>query len=231
MGEVMKDGKKSLIYAALIITSLLILFLTPLREWLTLSTLNSKLQHFQHLYNNSPILFVFSYILLYISTNTLFIPIGVLLNLAAGAIWGMPLGFLIALVSTTFGATSAYLFTRFMVKDFVLQMWGERIRKILKYVNHRNKMYLFILRLTPMFPYSLVNAAFAFTEIRPITFLGITFLGQILVIGILTNTGTELAKLHSLQDLWSLDLLVALFFFAVTPLVTTFLIKRFTRAK
>jgi uncharacterized membrane protein YdjX (TVP38/TMEM64 family) len=169
--------------------------------------------------------------LLYVLTNTLFIPIGVILNLAAGAIWGMPYGFFIALISTTLGATGAFSLTRFMLREQVFKLWGKKIEKILNYVNHRNKLYLFILRLTPMFPYSLVNAAFAFTSLSVAYFALITFLGQILVIAILTNTGTELSKLNTMSDLWNPQMLMALFFFAITPIITTVLIKRFTKVK
>ncbi len=108
---------------------------------------------------------------------SLSLPIGMLLTVAGGFLFGPVVGALCAATGATLGATAPFLAAR--------SAFGARPRRRVEAALRRMDAgfrdnafhYLLFLRLVPVFPFWLVNIAPAFTEVPLRTYLAATALG------------------------------------------------------
>jgi uncharacterized membrane protein YdjX (TVP38/TMEM64 family) len=107
------------------------------------------------------------YIAAYTAASILIIP-GTILTLAAGFIFGIPTGiFLVSLGSLT-GAASAFIVSRFLARDWVSQRIKSfpSFRVLDKATRHKGFIIVLLARLSPLFPFNLLNYAFGLTAVR-----------------------------------------------------------------
>jgi uncharacterized membrane protein YdjX (TVP38/TMEM64 family) len=109
-----------------------------------------------------PVIFV----LLYIAATVLFVP-GSALTLGAGALFGVGLGSVYVSIASTLGATAAFLVGRYLARDWV----GKKIEShasfaaIDRAVAAEGWKIVGLTRLSPAFPFSLLNYAFGLTRV------------------------------------------------------------------
>lgn len=109
-----------------------------------------------------PVLFV----LIYILATVFFVP-GSALTLGAGAVFGVGLGSGLVSIGATLGATAAFLIGRYFARDFV----GKKIEgnktfaAIDEAVASGGWRIVGLTRLSPVFPFTLLNYAFGLTRV------------------------------------------------------------------
>ncbi|MEE8556838.1 MAG: TVP38/TMEM64 family protein [Myxococcota bacterium] len=93
---------------------------------------------------------------------------GSILTLAAGAIFGLLLGTVYVFIAATIGACGAFLVARYLARGSVEQRLGQspRFAAIDRAVSAEGRRIVFLLRLSPVFPFSLLNYALGLTRIR-----------------------------------------------------------------
>lgn len=93
---------------------------------------------------------------------------GSLLTLAAGAIFGLARGTLYVLVAATLGAVAAFLVSRYVARRFVEERLGAdaRLAAIDRAIAAQGRRIVFLLRLSPVVPFSLLNYALGLTRVR-----------------------------------------------------------------
>jgi uncharacterized membrane protein YdjX (TVP38/TMEM64 family) len=96
-----------------------------------------------------------------------FVP-GSLLTLAAGAIFGLARGTAYVLVAATLGATGAFLVARHLVRPWVERRMARnpRFDAIDRAIASQGRRIVFLLRLSPAFPFTLLNYALGVTRVR-----------------------------------------------------------------
>jgi uncharacterized membrane protein YdjX (TVP38/TMEM64 family) len=96
-----------------------------------------------------------------------FVP-GSVLTLAAGAIFGLVEGTLVVLVGATLGSTAAFVVSRYAARDAVARrLEGDRrFAAIDRAIERQGRWIVFLLRLSPIFPFSLLNYALGLTRVR-----------------------------------------------------------------
>jgi uncharacterized membrane protein YdjX (TVP38/TMEM64 family) len=96
-----------------------------------------------------------------------FVP-GSLLTLAAGAIFGLGWGTAYVFVAATLGAAAAFLVARHLVRGAVeRRLAGDaRFAAIDRAIAHEGRRIVFLLRLSPVFPFNLLNYALGLTRVR-----------------------------------------------------------------
>ena len=109
-----------------------------------------------------PVLFV----LLYIVAAVLFVP-GSALTLGAGALFGVGLGSALVSVGATLGATAAFLVGRYLARDWVAKKIAGHaaFAAIDRAVAAEGWKIVGLTRLSPAFPFSLLNYAFGLTRV------------------------------------------------------------------
>ncbi len=93
---------------------------------------------------------------------------GSLLTLAAGAIFGLRDGVAIVFVGAVAGASAAFLIARHLVRRPIeRRLAGDpRFAAIDQAVSREGRKIVFLLRLSPIFPFSLLNYGLGLTRVR-----------------------------------------------------------------
>jgi len=110
-----------------------------------------------------PVMFVAGYVL----ATVAFVP-GSLLTLAAGALFGLVRGTLLVLVAATLGASLAFLIARYAARGAIERRLAdnERFAAIDRAIGAEGRRIVFLLRLSPLFPFNLLNYALGLTRVR-----------------------------------------------------------------
>jgi uncharacterized membrane protein YdjX (TVP38/TMEM64 family) len=129
----------------------------------------------------------------------LFIP-GSLLTIAAGAVYGFLGGSLLVLTGNGLGSVLCLLITRFFLRDWVARKIAasSRMRAIEKAVRHNDWKLVFLTRLSPVMPFSLINYSLGVTGISAWRFLLATELGAVPATLVYVYIGTLIGNLARL---------------------------------
>jgi uncharacterized membrane protein YdjX (TVP38/TMEM64 family) len=216
------------------LTAVGLFFFLDLDRFLTLESLKDNRQLLQRYYAEHALLVVAAFMAIYIIQTGLALPGATILSLAAGAVFGPWLGTLYAVTAASIGATVAFLMTRYLLRDAVINRFGDKLETINTELEHRGLNYLLFLRLIPAFPFFLINLAAGLTRLPLRTFVLGTFLGIIPGGFVYVNAGAGLASITSRSDIASPRVLVSfalLGLFALLPaLYAKFNLKRSSRA-
>ena len=194
-------------------------FVFDLGQYLNLQTLKDQQEAIRRFHANSPLLSVSVYFLIYVATTALSLPGAALLTLAGGAVFGLLWGTLIVSFASTIGATLAFLISRFLLRDWVAQRFGQRLAAIDEGVRREGALYLFTLRLVPVFPFFLINLLLGLTGMKARTFYWVSQLGMLAGTLVYVNAGTQLGKLESLSGILSPSLIGSFVLLGIFPLI------------
>jgi len=92
----------------------------------------------------------------------------VLLTLAGGAVFGLVRGTVYVFVAAVVGSIAAFLIARYVARDMVEKRLGANLRvaAIDRAVAAQGLRIVFLLRLSPVFPFVLLNYALGLTRVR-----------------------------------------------------------------
>jgi hypothetical protein len=116
------------------------------------------------------------------------------MTLAGGALFGLLGGTLIVSFASSIGATLAFLASRFLLRDWVQQRFGERLAAVNDGMRRDGAFYLFTLRLVPVFPFFLINLLIGLTAMKARTFYWVSQVGMLAGTLVYVNAGTQLAR-------------------------------------
>jgi len=107
------------------------------------------------------------FVLVYVLACVLFLP-GSLLTLGAGAVFGVAFGFPLVSLSSTLGATASFLVGRFLMRDWVARRASlhPRFAAVERAVARGGWRIVGLLRLSPLFPFNLLNYGLGLTPVR-----------------------------------------------------------------
>jgi pyruvate/2-oxoglutarate dehydrogenase complex dihydrolipoamide dehydrogenase (E3) component/uncharacterized membrane protein YdjX (TVP38/TMEM64 family) len=200
-------------------------FVFDLGQYLNLQTLKEQQAAIQSFQTNNPLLSVAGYFVLYVVATALSFPGATLLTLAGGAVFGLLWGTVIVSFASTIGATLAFLMSRYLLRDWVSQRFGQRLAAIDDGVRREGGFYLFTLRLVPAFPFFLVNLLLGLTAMKTWTYFWVSQLGMLAGTVVYVNAGTQLAKLDSLSGILSPSLLGSFVLLGIFPLIARKLVE------
>jgi len=103
----------------------------------------------------------------YAVAAVLFIP-GSLLTLAGGAIFGLTNGVMIVFLAAVLGSSAAFLVSRYVARSSVERRLAgnARFAAIDRAVGAQGRKIVFLLRLSPVFPFTLLNYGLGLTNVR-----------------------------------------------------------------
>lgn len=111
----------------------------------------------------APVVFVAVYAL----ATVAFVP-GSILTLAAGALFGLGAGTLYTLIAATCGASLAFLVSRYAARGFVERHVSThpKFAAVDRAVAREGRRIVFLLRLSPLVPFNLLNYVLGITSVR-----------------------------------------------------------------
>lgn len=106
------------------------------------------------------------FVALYVAACVFFVP-GSILTLGAGAIFGPVIGSILVSIASTLGATAAFLAGRYLARDWVARRIArhETFKAIDRAVADEGWKIVGLTRLSPVFPFNLLNYAFGLTQV------------------------------------------------------------------
>lgn len=127
---------------------------------------SSLLEALQVLVEDSSLLGGAVFIILYALATVLLFPASVL-TLAAGAFFGPVQGTMLVSVGSTLGATLAFLTSRYVARPLVEGRLSQnrKLQAVVNGVSSEGMKIVFLLRLSPLFPFNLLNYALGLTGI------------------------------------------------------------------
>ena len=166
------------------------------------------------------------FFVLYVVITAASLPAGAVMTIAAGALFGLGLGTLLASFASSIGGTLAFLSSRFLLRDVVLARFGPSLAAVNDGIAKDGALYLFSVRMVPAFPFFIVNVLMGLTPVSTGTFYAVSQAGMLPVTMVFVNAGTQLARVHSVSDILSPGLLASFVLLAAFPLLAKAVIGR-----
>jgi uncharacterized membrane protein YdjX (TVP38/TMEM64 family) len=119
------------------------------------------------------------FVLVYVVATILLVP-GSALGLGAGALFGVVRGSILVSLASTLGATCAFLLGRYLARDWVAQKIAGKpsFKAIDQAVASEGWKIVLLTRLSPVFPFTLLNYAFGLTRVSLREYVLASWLGM-----------------------------------------------------
>lgn len=208
--------RKGAIFAALLIVLTVLVTTSDTR-----ALLRESLDRIEQLGGWGPVFFV----LIYVAATVLLIP-GSILGLSAGALFGILRGSLLVSLGSTLGAACAFLLGRYLARDLVARKIDKHasFAAIDRAVAREGWKIVLLTRLSPVFPFTLLNYAFGLTRVSLRDYVLASWIGMMpgtvmfVYLGWLARAGVE-RQAHTTGE-WVLHGVGLLATIAVTVFVT-----------
>ncbi|HYM33707.1 MAG TPA: TVP38/TMEM64 family protein [Candidatus Cybelea sp.] len=193
---------------ALLALGLALFFAFGLNRYFSFTALKQNREWLDDSVRQHPLLAPLVYTLLYAAAAALSLPIGSLLSIVGGFVFGAVGGTLLTVVGATLGGTLLFLAARTAFGDVLRERAGGNIQKMQQGFAEDAFNYLMFLRLVPLFPFWLVNLAPALLNVRLTTFVLATFIGIIPGTFVYTYVGRGLGSILDSSDSFSIHSLI-----------------------
>lgn len=211
--------KRRLFVAALLALAVALFFALDLGRFLSLEYLKAQHASLVALYRTHPATTLAAFFALYVAIMAVSLPGGAVMTLAAGALFGLPIGVVVVSFASTIGALLAMLASRYVVGEWVQRRFAASLAAVNAGMERDGVAYLLALRLVPVFPLFLVNLVMGLTRIGAWTYTWVSQLGMLPGTIAYVYLGTQLARITSLRDLASPALLAGFAALGLLPLV------------
>jgi uncharacterized membrane protein YdjX (TVP38/TMEM64 family) len=207
--------------------------LTGLAIWLghtftpSLLTLEGLRQHLAMLTQfraEHPATTALLYVGIYILAAMLAVPGAQVLTIASGALFGFWQGVVLTSFASSIGATLSMLVSRVLLRQLVATRFATALAQVNRGLAGSGWIYLASLRLTPVFPFVLVNLLFGLTSVPAGRFYLVSQIFMFPATLVYVNAGTQLGSLTSLSGILSPRMISALMLLALlAPLSRLFI--------
>ena len=209
--------RQRLMIAALLITAIGVFFVSGAHQWFTLETLKAYQSEFQAAFNQNPWQVAGIFFAVYVVMTALSLPGATLLTLLGGALFGLGWGLLIISFASSLGATLAFLLSRFLFRHPIEKRFPRQFASVNRGVERDGALYLFTMRLVPIFPFFMINLVMGLTRIKAVTFYWVSQVAMLPGTAIYVNAGGQLGDLESLGGILSPMLIASFMLLAIFP--------------
>ena len=136
------------------------------------------------------------FIALYVLATVCLIP-GLILTLAGGAIFGLARGVALVSAGSLLGASAAFFIGRTFARKWTQQRIAAwpRFRALDGALGERGFWIVLLTRLSPLFPFNLLNYAYGVTAVRPRDYIAASWLGMLPATVLYVYAGSAAADL------------------------------------
>ncbi|MDC4168344.1 dihydrolipoyl dehydrogenase [Photobacterium damselae] len=190
-----------------------------LSQYFTLEQAKAQQLALQDTIQTHPVWASLVFFFAYVVVTALSLPGAAIMTLLGAALFGFWWSLVLVSFASTIGATLAFLFSRFILRDWVQTKFGSRLSAINNGVKKQGSFYLLSLRLIPVFPFFLINLLMGLTPIRAKQFFFVSQLGMLPGTAVYVNAGTQLGEINTLSGIISLPVLISLALLGLFPLI------------
>ena len=211
-----------LVFFLIIITG----YLIDLDKVLSFSMIKNTYQDIQTLVNKNYTFYYLIFFILYVIVTAFALPISLLKTLLAGALFGFWPGLILVSFASSIGSTFCFLFSRYALRNYTQVKFGKYLEKVNKGVEQDGWLYLLFLRLSPIFPFFIINLVFGLTKMRAIEFYLVSQVGMFVGTAIFVNAGVQIGNLNSIEEILTLKVIMSLTLIGIFPLLIKFIYKK-----
>jgi uncharacterized membrane protein YdjX (TVP38/TMEM64 family) len=135
----------------------------------------------------------------YILATVLFVP-GFIVTLGAGFLFGVVMGTITVSLASTLGALAAFLLGRTLLRPWIQRKMAHRpkFQALDEAVKQQGFKIVFLVRLSPAFPFNLVNYGFGLTQVSSRDFVLASWIGMLPATVMYNYVGSTLKSLADL---------------------------------
>lgn len=200
-------------------------FFFDIGQYLSFETIKEQHEKLILLIESNFIFYFILFFFIYIIVTAFALPFAAIKTVLAGALFGLIPGVILTSFASSIGSTLCFLMSRFVLRDFVQNKYSKYLDKINKGINEDGIYYLFFLRLSPIFPFFIINLVFGLTKMKTMTFYIISQIGMLIGTVVFVNAGVQLSKISSMSDILSFNLILSFILIGLVPLIIKKLIQ------
>ena len=204
-------SKSKPLVIAIIAAAVTAFFVFDLKQYISLDYFQAQREAINAAVATDPLRAGLLFFAIYTVATGLSLPGAAVLTLISGAVFGLLWGTVIVSFASTVGATLAFLTSRFLLRDWVQQRFGDKLRPINEGVAREGAFYLFALRLVPIFPFVAINLLMGLTPIRTPTYFWVSQLGMFAGTVVYVYAGTQLGQFRVSPGLIGAFVLLGIF--------------------
>jgi uncharacterized membrane protein YdjX (TVP38/TMEM64 family) len=200
-------------------------FFFDIGQYLSFETIKEQHEKLVLLIESNFIFYFILFFFIYIIVTAFALPFAAIKTVLAGALFGLIPGVILTSFASSIGSTLCFLMSRFVLRDFVQNKYSKYLDKINKGIKEDGIYYLFFLRLSPIFPFFIINLVFGLTKMKTMTFYIISQIGMLIGTVVFVNAGVQLSKISSMSDILSFNLILSFILIGLVPLIIKKLIQ------
>ncbi len=216
---------KKAFFLAIIVGLILVYFLFDLGQYLNLEYFALQQEKILAYRDSFPVRTAAIFFILYVLVTGLSLPGAAVATLIGGAIFGLLWGTVLISFASVIGASCAFLISRHILRDTIQNRYGERLQTINKGIEKDGAVYLFTLRMVPLFPFFVINLVMGLTPMRLATYFVVSQIGMLPGTVVYVNAGTQLAKIDSVASILSPALIASFALLGIFPLIAKLIIN------
>ena len=189
-------GWRPLVFAVAAIA--LVLAYRNFHQELTLHALAHREDELRQYQQAHPLLLPLIVLAIYVAATGISIPVGILLSIGCGWLFGLWEGIVLVSFAATAGATVGFWISRYLLRDAISHRFDHLMTSVDELLDRDGAYYLLSLRLIHIIPSWLINLLMGWTTIRTSTFWWATQLGTLPATIFYVYVGKQLISLHEL---------------------------------
>ena len=221
----MKKNRGKIFFGLVFFTIIIVGYIFDFNKILSFDTIKATYQDIQILINKSYILYYSAFFILYIVVTAFALPISLIKTLLAGALFGFWPGLILVSFASSIGSTFCFLFSRYALRAYIQKRFSNYLEKINKGIETDGWLYLLFLRLSPIFPFFIINLVFGLTKMKTLEFYVVSQIGMFIATAIFVNAGVQISNLNSLEEILSFKIVASLTVIGLFPLLVKYIYK------
>ena len=198
-------------------------------QYFSFEMIKEQHQNLKNLIDTNYLLFFGLFFILYIVVTAFALPFAALKTILAGALFGLIPGVILTSFASSIGSTLCLLMSRFLLRDHVEKKYSKYLDKVNEGIKRDGIYYLFFLRLSPIFPFFIINLVFGLTKIKAMTFYLVSQIGMLIGTVVFVNAGVQLSKINRFEDILSLELIISYILIGLVPLIIRKVIEKYKK--
>ena len=221
----MKKNRGKIFFGLVFFTIIIVGYIFDFNKILSFDTIKATYQDIQILINKNYILYYSAFFILYVVVTAFALPISLIKTLLAGALFGFWPGLILVSFASSIGSTFCFLFSRYALRAYIQKRFSNYLEKINKGIETDGWLYLLFLRLSPIFPFFIINLVFGLTKMKTLEFYVVSQIGMFIATAIFVNAGVQISNLNSLEEILSFKIIASLTVIGLFPLLVKYIYK------
>jgi len=221
----MKKNRGKIFFGLVFFTIIIVGYIFDFNKILSFDTIKATYQDIQILINKNYILYYSAFFILYVVVTAFALPISLIKTLLAGALFGFWPGLILVSFASSIGSTFCFLFSRYALRAYIQKRFSNYLEKINKGIETDGWLYLLFLRLSPIFPFFIINLVFGLTKMKTLEFYIVSQIGMFIATAIFVNAGVQISNLNSLEEILSFKIVASLTVIGLFPLLVKYIYK------